>query len=69
MTKKHKSRTILVKLLSTAGTGWFYITSRPRLSPKLSFIKFDPKEFYLRKLKSNDYSKKTTIYKSEQRFY
>ncbi|CCJ31451.1 unnamed protein product [Pneumocystis jirovecii] len=56
MAKKHKSRTILIKLLSTAGTGWFYTISRPRTSPKLSLIKFDPreKEYYLRRLKSND---------------
>ncbi|RKP23449.1 NUDIX hydrolase domain-like protein, partial [Syncephalis pseudoplumigaleata] len=33
---------ILVKLLSTAGTGTFYARSRPRLSPKLSMIKYDP---------------------------
>ncbi|KTW31920.1 ribosomal protein L33 [Pneumocystis jirovecii RU7] len=43
MAKKHKSRTILIKLLSTAGTGWFYTISRPRTSPKLSLIKFDPR--------------------------
>ncbi|KAG5438277.1 hypothetical protein PCANB_002764 [Pneumocystis canis] len=43
MVKKHKSRVILVKLLSTAGTGWFYITTRPKLLPKLSLIKFDPR--------------------------
>ncbi|RKP39351.1 50S ribosomal protein L33, partial [Dimargaris cristalligena] len=41
--KKAKARTILVKLLSTASTGYFYVRSRPRVSPKLSFIKFDPR--------------------------
>ncbi|EMR09475.1 ribosomal protein L33 [Pneumocystis murina B123] len=43
MAKKPKSRIILVKLLSTVGTGWFYTANRPRLSPKLSCIKFDPR--------------------------
>ncbi|KAI9296271.1 50S ribosomal protein L33 [Neoconidiobolus thromboides FSU 785] len=43
MAKKAKARTILVKLLSTAKTGYFYVRSRPRVSPKLSFMKFDPK--------------------------
>ncbi|KAF9580698.1 hypothetical protein BGW38_002559 [Lunasporangiospora selenospora] len=35
--------TILVKLLSTAGTGFFYTTRRPRTTAKLSFMKFDPR--------------------------
>ncbi|KAI8052426.1 50S ribosomal protein L33, partial [Syncephalis plumigaleata] len=42
MAKKAKARVILVKLLSTAGTGAFYARSRPRLSPKLSMMKYDP---------------------------
>ncbi|KAF9927640.1 54S ribosomal protein L39, mitochondrial [Linnemannia zychae] len=41
--KKAKARTIIVKLLSTAGTGFFYTTRRPRTTPKLSFVKFDPR--------------------------
>ncbi|KAF9091511.1 hypothetical protein BGX23_005089 [Mortierella sp. AD031] len=43
MAKKAKARTIIVKLLSTAGTGFFYTTRRPRTTPKLSFMKFDPR--------------------------
>lgn len=42
MAKKAKARVILVKLLSTAGTGFNYIKSRPRISPKLSLMKYDP---------------------------
>ncbi|KAI8076465.1 uncharacterized protein B0P05DRAFT_545950 [Gilbertella persicaria] len=42
MAKKAKARVILVKLLSTAGTGYNYIKSRPRISPKLSLMKYDP---------------------------
>ncbi|KAF9131261.1 hypothetical protein BGW39_002044 [Mortierella sp. 14UC] len=41
--KKAKARTIIVKLLSTAGTGFFYTTRRPRTTAKLSFMKFDPR--------------------------
>ncbi|RKP08271.1 hypothetical protein THASP1DRAFT_29927 [Thamnocephalis sphaerospora] len=43
LAKKAKARVILVKLLSSAGTGFFYTRSRPRLSPKLSMMKYDPK--------------------------
>ncbi|KAG0092599.1 54S ribosomal protein L39, mitochondrial [Podila epicladia] len=43
LAKKAKARTIIVKLLSTAGTGFFYTTRRPRTTPKLSFMKFDPR--------------------------
>ncbi|KAL1933529.1 hypothetical protein VTP01DRAFT_7619 [Rhizomucor pusillus] len=42
MAKKTKARVILVKLLSTAGTGYNYVKSRPRANPKLSMMKFDP---------------------------
>ncbi|KAI7907018.1 50S ribosomal protein L33 [Cokeromyces recurvatus] len=42
MAKKAKARVILVKLLSTAGTGYNYIKSRPRIAPKLSMMKYDP---------------------------
>ncbi|KAI7872763.1 50S ribosomal protein L33 [Spinellus fusiger] len=42
MAKKAKARVILVKLLSTAGTGFNYVKSRPRISPKLSMMKYDP---------------------------
>ena len=40
-----KGATILVKLLSTAGTGFFYVKRKnPRNLPqKLQFVKYDPK--------------------------
>ncbi|KAF0468040.1 50S ribosomal protein L33 [Gigaspora margarita] len=40
--KKAKARTTIVKLVSAAGTGYFYTRTRPRQLPKLSFIKYDP---------------------------
>ncbi|KAF9115919.1 54S ribosomal protein L39, mitochondrial [Mortierella sp. AM989] len=46
MAKKAKARTIIVKLLSTAGTGFFYTTRRPRTTAKLSSMKFDPRGTY-----------------------
>ncbi|EEB07732.1 mitochondrial 54S ribosomal protein YmL39 [Schizosaccharomyces japonicus yFS275] len=42
MAKKQKAR-ILIKLLSSAGTGYFYVRSRARTAPKLNFIKYDPR--------------------------
>lgn len=42
MAKKTKARVILVKLLSSAGTGYNYIKSRPRTAPKLTLMKYDP---------------------------
>lgn len=36
-------RTIIVRMISTAQTGFFYTTKRVRLnSPKLSAVKYDP---------------------------
>ncbi|TIC02153.1 putative pre-mRNA splicing factor [Wallemia mellicola] len=40
---KQKARTVLVRLISTAKTGFFYQCQRPRLSEKLSAMKYDPK--------------------------
>lgn len=39
-----KGVTVLVKLLSTAGTGYFYVKRKnPRkLTAKLQFVKYDP---------------------------
>lgn len=39
-----KKNTVLVKLLSTAGTGFFYVKKRnpKKLTEKLSFRKYDP---------------------------
>jgi large subunit ribosomal protein L33 len=36
------NRTIIVRLISTAQTGYFYSTTRARLGPRLSAIKYDP---------------------------
>lgn len=39
-----KGATVLIKLLSTAGTGYFYVKRKnPRKLPqKLQFLKYDP---------------------------
>ncbi|TPX55008.1 hypothetical protein SeMB42_g00043 [Synchytrium endobioticum] len=42
MAKGAKSRTVLVRLVSTAGTGFGYTTVRRRALPKLQLKKFDP---------------------------
>lgn len=40
-----KSNTISVKLLSTAGTGYFYVTNKNSRKPgKLELRKYDPKK-------------------------
>ncbi|KAJ7224414.1 hypothetical protein GGX14DRAFT_425604, partial [Mycena pura] len=39
---KAKARTVIVRLISTAQTGFFYTRSRVRLGPKLSAVKYDP---------------------------
>ncbi|KAJ8592638.1 hypothetical protein M405DRAFT_732922 [Rhizopogon salebrosus TDB-379] len=36
-------RTIIVRLISTAQTGFFYTTQRPRQGAKLAAVKYDPK--------------------------
>ena len=36
-------RTIIVRLISTAQTGFFYTTQRVRQGPRLSAVKYDPK--------------------------
>ncbi|KIM38436.1 hypothetical protein M413DRAFT_30256 [Hebeloma cylindrosporum] len=43
MAAKAKARTIIVRLISTAQTGFFYTTQRLRQGPKLSAVKYDPK--------------------------
>ncbi|OAX41279.1 hypothetical protein K503DRAFT_735927, partial [Rhizopogon vinicolor AM-OR11-026] len=40
---KAKARTIIVRLISTAQTGFFYTTQRPRQGAKLAAVKYDPK--------------------------
>ncbi|TRM62290.1 hypothetical protein BD626DRAFT_570006 [Schizophyllum amplum] len=42
MAPKSKARTIIVRLISTAQTGFFYTRVRPRLGPRLSSVKYDP---------------------------
>jgi large subunit ribosomal protein L33 len=44
MAKKSKSGRELIRLVSTAGTGYFYTTdkSRKRTPDKLTFRKYDP---------------------------
>ncbi|KAJ3925633.1 MAG: hypothetical protein NXY57DRAFT_1031385 [Lentinula lateritia] len=40
---KAKARTLIVRLISTAQTGFFYTTQRVRQGLPLSAIKYDPK--------------------------
>ncbi|KAK6094686.1 39S ribosomal protein L33, mitochondrial [Batrachochytrium dendrobatidis] len=42
MSKKAKARTLVVRLISTAGTGFTYQTTRRRTLPKLQLRKYDP---------------------------
>ncbi|KIY53501.1 hypothetical protein FISHEDRAFT_33237 [Fistulina hepatica ATCC 64428] len=39
---KCSCRTIIVRLISTAQTGFFYTTKRPRIGSSLSAVKYDP---------------------------
>ena len=36
------NRSLVVRLVSAAGTGYFYTTTRRRAIPKLNLMKFDP---------------------------
>ncbi|KAL1960378.1 hypothetical protein VTO42DRAFT_8338 [Malbranchea cinnamomea] len=42
MAKKAKSRTIAVRLISMAKTGFYMTFRRPRTSRPLSMLKYDP---------------------------
>ncbi|PSR97435.1 hypothetical protein BD289DRAFT_480113 [Coniella lustricola] len=42
MAKKTKSRIVSVRLISMAMTGFFYQFTRPRTSPPMSMLKYDP---------------------------
>lgn len=42
MAAKSKARTLIIRLISTAQTGYFYTTQRVRTGPKLSVVKYDP---------------------------
>lgn len=46
MTVDTDPRRILVKLVSTALSGFFYTTTRPRVAEKLAMMKYDPKGGY-----------------------
>ncbi|XP_077772118.1 large ribosomal subunit protein bL33m isoform X3 [Canis aureus] len=43
----HKTRTILVKMLSQAGTGYSFNTKRSRLREKLTLLHYDPIDRFL----------------------
>ncbi|KAF9497994.1 hypothetical protein BDN71DRAFT_1444071 [Pleurotus eryngii] len=43
MAGKAKARTQIIRLISTAQTGFFYTTQRLRTGPKLSAVKYDPR--------------------------
>ncbi|KIJ62146.1 hypothetical protein HYDPIDRAFT_115003 [Hydnomerulius pinastri MD-312] len=42
MAKAAKARNVIVRMISTAQTGFFYTTQRVRQGPKLSAVKYDP---------------------------
>ncbi|KAG6006191.1 hypothetical protein E4U21_007230 [Claviceps maximensis] len=42
MAKKAKARLINVRLISMAMTGFFYTFKRPRTSPLMGMMKYDP---------------------------
>ncbi|EOA88183.1 uncharacterized protein SETTUDRAFT_168598 [Exserohilum turcica Et28A] len=42
MAKKAKSRTIMVRLISMAMTGYYRTMQRPRTHQPLSMLKYDP---------------------------
>lgn len=37
-----KAKTVIVRLMSQAGTGYFYTVVRPRTKPKMILRKYDP---------------------------
>ena len=41
--RQQKNSTLIVRLLSTAQTGFFYTTQRLRTGPKLAAVKYDPR--------------------------
>ncbi|CAM8921353.1 unnamed protein product [Rhodiola kirilowii] len=43
MGSKKKSAAIFVRLVSAAGTGFFYVKKKPPRAEKLEFRKFDPR--------------------------
>ncbi|KII91396.1 hypothetical protein PLICRDRAFT_173250 [Plicaturopsis crispa FD-325 SS-3] len=43
MGAKSKAKTLIVRLVSTAQTGFFYTKQRPRQGARMSAIKYDPR--------------------------
>ncbi|OBZ69024.1 39S ribosomal protein L33, mitochondrial [Grifola frondosa] len=43
MAAKSKARTLIVRMVSTAQTGYFYTCKRLRLGPRLAAVKYDPR--------------------------
>jgi large subunit ribosomal protein L33 len=43
MAAKSKARVIIARLMSTAGTGYFYTTTRLRTADRIVMRKYDPK--------------------------
>ncbi|KAI0771678.1 hypothetical protein BD413DRAFT_613174 [Trametes elegans] len=43
MAAKSKARTVIVRMISTAQTGYFYTAQRVRLGPRLAAVKYDPR--------------------------
>jgi large subunit ribosomal protein L33 len=39
---KGRARVIVARLMSAAGTGYYYTIKKPRLKPKMSLVKYDP---------------------------
>ncbi|EGG09435.1 uncharacterized protein MELLADRAFT_95908 [Melampsora larici-populina 98AG31] len=49
-----KTRTVLVKLVSTAGTGFFYTTTKVRTAErKIARMKYDPRDFLFANVSSS----------------
>ncbi|CEH13668.1 probable 50s ribosomal protein l33 [Ceraceosorus bombacis] len=42
MAAKSRARVLITRLMSTAGTGYFYTTKRLRVADKLAKMKYDP---------------------------
>ncbi|KAI0074648.1 hypothetical protein K474DRAFT_1703895 [Panus rudis PR-1116 ss-1] len=43
MAAKHKAKSIIVRMISTAQTGYFYTTQRVKQGPSLAAVKYDPR--------------------------
>uniref|UniRef100_A0ABI7X1B5 Large ribosomal subunit protein bL33m n=1 Tax=Felis catus TaxID=9685 RepID=A0ABI7X1B5_FELCA len=63
---KSKSKTILVKMLSQAGTGYSFNTKRSRLREKLTLLHYDPIEqgWSFTKTRKNESSAPRDVYQN-----